>query len=202
MQRVPGFYFNYFSKLLAAPGGELSADISPSYAGLGHDRLCKIKDEFRRRGIDCLPVFLMRDPVQRCASLVGMWKKRLAHGQRPPDAAFLDLNTYCRTEHARMLTDYRHTLAQIERSFEPARSYLGLYEEMFTDESIAALSAFLGVESYPSEREKRVNVSSDAPALTDADFVALAPLFRSAYEAAAMRLPQAVELWKGFKYLS
>jgi hypothetical protein len=201
MQRFPGVYFSYFSQLLAHSDVVVTADISPSYAGLSSVRLAMIKEGFERRGIQCHAVFLMREPVERCASLVGMWRTRVGRGESPPDERFLDLHRYSNTEHAQMLTGYEYTLSQIERVFGRHEVYFGLYEEMFSDERIAAVSSFCGVKPNPAKRNARLNASAEPLSVCAEDFGKLARLYRSAYEAVAERLPQAVQLWKGFRYL-
>lgn len=203
MQRFPSLYFRYFAALLARPNVALTADVSPGYAGLNHARLTMIRQGFERRSIACRVVFHMREPVDRCASVVRMWKRRVRQGEKPPEPAFLDLHAYCHTAHARLLTGYDRTLAAVERAFDRKVVYVGLFEEMFSAEKISDLFRFLGIhpdsDAVETGGAAAATVRADDP--DDADFRAIAPLYRAVYEAVACRLPRAVELWKGYRYL-
>ena len=201
LRNFPRLYFIYFAKLLSPPGVNLTADLTPLYSALGSDRLRSIRDGFISRKIECLAVFLMREPVERCQSVVGMWQRRVGEGARPPDKSFLNLQTYYSSEHAATFTDYSKTLGRIKEVFRVEESYVGVYEEMFTDKSIADLSKFLSVSPMPSMREQRFNVSIGKKAIDKSLFRDAARFHRGAYEAAAQFVPQVCDLWGGFQYL-
>ncbi len=201
MQRCPNVYFYYFTYLLKSPHTFLSADISPSYAGLNSSRLSMIKRNFQRRKVDVRAVFFMREPLARCASLVDMWRPLAKNGVIAPDPAFLDLYSYCQTEHARILTGYDFTLEQMETAFRSHERYCAIYEEMFSDQKMEDLFSFLNIPADLSMRDKRVHAAERKTVLSEADYERLAPIFRSAYENVATRFPQVVRLWRGFSYL-
>jgi hypothetical protein len=198
---MPSFYFLYFAKLLSRRGVDLTGDLTPLYSGLGADRLHRIRQGFESRNIQCSVVFIMREPVERCASVVGMWRRRARDGQRPPDEKFLQFETYSTSPHAVAFTDYDWTLNQIEKAFSANDVYLGLYEDMFTEERIGSISSFLGVAPVLSMVKQKFNVSAKTGQLDEELFRDAARFHRDAYDAAAARMPIVRNLWKGFKYL-
>ena len=67
----PEFYFDYFTGLLhRSPRTRLVADITPSYALLSAERYAGIRAGFAERSVTTLPMFLMRDPVERISLTV------------------------------------------------------------------------------------------------------------------------------------
>lgn len=201
LRHVPGLYFIYFARLLSQRGVNLTADLTPLYSALGIDRLRSIRDGFVSRKIECVAVFLMREPVERCRSVVGMWKRRLSEGEKPPDKSFLNLRTYYSSEHAATFTDYSGTLERMQKVFPAEESYIGLYEEMFTDRGIGDLSKFLSVSPVPSMADRKYNASARQDGVDAELFRDAARFHRKAYEAAADRLPAVRDLWRGFQYL-
>ena len=72
----PEAYVDYFESLLRRPGVRLTADITPSYAGLSAERFGMIRNSFERRGIRVAPLFSMREPTERIWSAVRMYQQR------------------------------------------------------------------------------------------------------------------------------
>jgi len=68
----PTSYFAHFYYLLQTDGCKMVGDITPSYADLSEEALTEVKQGFERCQIEVKPIFLMRDPVYRLQSAVGM----------------------------------------------------------------------------------------------------------------------------------
>ncbi len=199
MQRNPRFYFNYFRRMLADTEGGISFDITPSYSGLKRDVLRMISDEFARREIDCRVIFLMRDPVERCLSALKMITQ---NRNEALDVSQVDeLLSRASAPDFQLRTRYDHTLSELDNSIDPAKLYVGIYEEMFAAENIAKISDFIGVEARPEFAEKKVNISGAKIEFGEELKAAIANSYGDVYQAVKERMPQVVSLWPGFKYL-
>lgn len=206
MQKYPEAYFGYFAALLDQPGARICADITPSYCGLGGEQLRFIHAGLVARGLEVKVVLSLRDPVERCWSMIRMFRANPAMHRhegldfsKPDDALLRD---YALTGNARVRTRYDLTLAAIRNSGIPASSiHIGLYEEMFEPAPFAALCAFLGVPERPELIERRVNASPKSQTISDETRAFVARLYAGAYLATERVLPQARGLWSGFAHL-
>ena len=203
MQTDPEQYFTYFEQILHQPGITVTADITPSYSALKAPRLSQIFDGFRKRGIDCKVVFLMRDPVERCWSAVRMHRKR-GHAREgvalDPDEAKSVLGYYATTD-ARMRTRYDATIHELEAAIPPDKLYFGLYEELFDSERIDAISGFIGIPPRHDFVTQKFNVSEKLSALPDEVVHAVVDEYRTVYEFCSWRFPPTKTLWVGNRYL-
>jgi len=194
MQADPEAYFAYFERLLARPGIRLTGDISPSYAALPAPVLATIAEGFRARGIRPRAVFLMRDPVERCWSTLRMKKRK---GQQPAaagDEALL-LGGFYRSEGMALLTRYDRTIAAARTVFPPEDLHLALYEELFSEDGLAALGRFLGLPPRPERAETRVNATPKGGALSPAARRQIACHYAEVYRFCAAEFPRIRTLW-------
>lgn len=206
MQRHPQAYFQYFRNLTDRPGVLMTADITPSYCGLGPEQLAFVYDGLKGAGLHVKVVLLLRDPVERCWSMLRMFRRDPALGaingldlKLGDDALLRD---YAASANARVRTSYDRTLASLAHSGIPAQDvYLGLYEEMFEPQHLSALCRFLGVPLRPELALQRVNVSPKSQTISSETWTLVAQRFCSSYSAAAKILPQVRQLWPGFAYL-
>ena len=155
MQRDPEAYFDYFARRLGNPGS-LTYDITPSYSGLSADCLARIRDGFSSRGVPVKVVFLIRDPFERCWSAVRMDIRN--YGSR----GFTEEEALARryaSEGFGLRTRYDRTIARLESVFPAQDLLIDAYERLFTPDSIARLSAALGVPARPDLAETTRNVS-------------------------------------------
>ena len=83
-------YYDYFDYLWYRGGDDLTTfgDITPSYAALPESALSTIKSELEARGFKVKVVFLMRDPIERCWSMIRMQRNSLL--RKNPDEVLLD----------------------------------------------------------------------------------------------------------------
>lgn len=198
MQKSRWYYFYYFRSLLDSPGITITSDITPAYSGLNRNILLEIKNSFLKYGITTKVVFLMRDPVNRCSSLVAMNKHRGFIDKN------VDHNDYIRkiygNRSCEFRTRYDATIKELEFAFAPDDIYYGIYEEMFETDKIVKLSEFLGVETDSDFGNKIVNFS---PKLSFDEGIkrVIAAHYRETYEFVVKRFPQTKKLWEGFRYI-
>jgi hypothetical protein len=198
MQTNPDTYFEYFARLLSAPGKDVAFDISPPYASLGREIFRKIIEGFASRVIECKAVFLMRDPVERCWSAVRM-RHRLHASEVPvsPDAVL----AYALSAECEIRTRYDKTLEELRASFEADRLHVGCYEDMFGADSIGRISAFCGVKTDPTFSEKRFNATEKRSDIGDDAKRQIADHYRDVYSRIGSMFPQARKLWDGYRFL-
>lgn len=207
MQRHPAAYFQFFRNVVSQPGVTMTADITPSYCGLGSEQLSFIYNGLKETGMRVKVVLLLRDPVERCWSMARMFRRDpglgAANGLDVTQDDDALLRAYSASANARVRTSYNRTLAALSHSAIPRQDiYLGLYEEMFQPKNLAALCNFLGVPVRPELAEERVNASPKSQKISDETWALVARRFSLAYTATERVLPQARQLWPGFEYLS
>jgi len=182
----PASYFAYFTDLLARPGIAVTGDITPSYSGLPREILTMIRDEFARRGVRVVPVFLMRDPVHRLNSMVRM-KFRNSKLQPSMDDELAAMRRVCGSPKDAIRASYRTTLENIDAVFG-ARSHIAFYEEFFSEESLRALCDALGVGYDGQARfDVRANASQTGNQLSDAVIREFAVHYRDQFDYCAQR---------------
>ena len=133
MQTNPEFYFQYFNSLYT-DRVNVTADLAPSYSGLGRDRLNFIARGFRKLGVHCKPIVLLRDPVKRIKSAVRFnlagkhYQESISTGETDFDRA---LEQYYLSEHCQLGTRYDILLEDVIHVFGKANLYVGIYENRF-----------------------------------------------------------------------
>lgn len=150
----PAGYFDYYAGLLGG-SQRLTLDITPSYALLTPERLRDIHDHFRSRGIRVVPVFLLRDPVERIWSMVRMNQHRRPDDFPGPSSDWV-ARLHARDDHA-LRTRYELTLAAMDQAFGPEAAWVGFYEELFSDPVLADLCGRLGIDFHPPRTDVVIN---------------------------------------------
>ena len=204
MCQDPDFYFDYFADLLDQPDCMLTSDFSPGYAGLDADTLRQISHGFQRRGIRCVAVFLMRDPVERLWSMARMNHAR----QKTPKVDFSDspssedvlLRIY-QTPRAAMRTRYDNTLQAMEAAFPASDRFVGIYEELFVPGGTENVSELLGIPANSSFKV-RVNQGPAAPRPSSPVLARVAEEYRCVYAACRSRYPRLKSIWPGYSLLA
>lgn len=203
-QAFPITYFRYFERLLANPGLRITGDITPSYSGLAEPRVRQIRDEFAARGIRCKALFMMRDPLERCWSAVRMDRRNRARRTGEvidPATEEAELRAYYPSNDAKLRTRYDLTLRTIKAVFDPADTYVGLFETFATTEEVSRFSAFLGLEPRFDSTGEKANVSPKGAPLSPDLEREIVMHFREVYDFCAARFPQVRELWRGYRIL-
>ncbi|MGO4917734.1 sulfotransferase [Pseudogemmobacter sp. W21_MBD1_M6] len=207
MQKYPSAYFDYFAALLGQVGATHAADITPSYCALSGEQISFIYRGLMSRGFNVRIVFLMRDPVERCWSMLRMFRadaglqkvhSNLNYSKNDNDL----LLDYALSDNARVRTRYDRTLSSLEESAVPAEHiHVGFYENMFSTSSLRALSDFLNVPFKPELSEKKVHVSPKTGEIEERVRAEVVRVFADVYRNVAKRMPEARTLWSGYEYV-
>jgi len=197
-----GNYFNYFEGLFAQSGKPFTGDITPSYSGLSVETMRAIKEEFERRGIKVLPVFLMREPVNRLSSMIRMYykmnnmaadSKSVADGMKPMLNAPDD----------KLRSDYAAIHERICSAFGEENVHFGFYETMFEDKEIERLQNFLGLE-FKANTDERVNSTPSVYDFSKEDLQHFREAYQDRYDFVAKQFGEEIitEYWdKAFERL-
>jgi hypothetical protein len=187
MMADPELYFDYFAALVQQrPGARFTLDMTPNYGLLGHERLSSIRDGFARRGVRCVSVFLMRDPVERIWSQIRMQKRRRS-GANPGTDEELLLSRFTDAQYAER-TRYEVTLGRLDRAFDPGDVYVGFYERLFDPAELGRICGLVGIDVHEPDLDARRNASPKTEGeLEESTAHAVASHFRATYEAVAER---------------
>lgn len=201
MLRDTEHYFTYFSQLLNKPGTTLTGDITPSYSCLNADTLAQIKRGFENRGITVKVIFLMRDPFERCWSAIRHYKRNEStrDGVNIDSSDALALARYATSQNCAIRTRYQDTINAIEHVFEERDVFYGIYENLFTDETIAQLSGFLDVETNLAMSGKRVNTTVKQEQVPEDLVNIVYEIYQDTYAYCQQRFPKVTELWRGLQ---
>lgn len=196
MQRNHNIYFDHFAQKIG-PDTPNVADITPSYSCLSTERLTYIKDQFAQRDIRVKAVILIRDPLARIRSAVrfnldrSYYKEGIKPGETNFEAA---LEQYYTTAHCLVRTQYHHTIERAKQVFAPADLYIGVFENMFSHESINRLSEFLEIEPQYALSTKKINRTSGRVIDTPQDGL-IKEYFDDVYRYCYEHLPETKTLW-------
>lgn len=162
-------YVAHFDRLLAArPECHLTGDITPAYAMLGAAHFAHIRALLRAGGYRPRVVFLIRDPVERCYSMVRMAaRNRRFQGAEPGPPAHLRFAEEALEPGCEARTRYDRTIRALEQAFSPDELFIRFYEGFITEAGIADLTRFLGIRHVPPVLAHRENASpreADPPA--------------------------------------
>jgi hypothetical protein len=201
----PQFYFDYFTGLVhRRPEIRVVADITPTYALLPAERFAQIRRGFARRGIAMLPVFLMRDPVERIWSQVRMH----ARLSERPQATEADIERSLLSQLLRPAfaprTEYHHTIEALDQAFAPDEIFYGFYESLFTDGEVRRLCGLAGIDFVTPGFDQRVHSTpKGVPGLSDDTTRAVAERYRDVYVAVAARFPEVSlpDLWPSSQFV-
>jgi len=198
------FYFDYFTGLLhRSPEICLAADVTPAYGMLGPERFARIRDGFARRDITTLPVFLMRDPVERIWSQMRMHARLYpGHEAARTESAEFVLAHYASPPYARR-TAYNETIEALDSVFSPGEIYYGFYERLFTDAEVGRLCELAGIDFVVPGFDKRVHSSPKTADLPEDTMRKVAEHYRAVYLAVAERFPDVSlpELWPSSRFV-
>lgn len=202
MEKYSRSYFSYFNKLLNNKI-TLSADITPAYSGLNENVYETIKSGFERHNIDVKVIFLMRDPVERCWSAIRMHKNTGSSVENvsleiSDEVALLN---YYNSGNAKFRTNYKKTITEIEKVFNNEDIYYGLYENMFSKDSIDSLSEFLKIPTSYDFSDKMYNVSDKIDHISSETMSMVAKEYTDIYQYCRKRFPLTANLWAGNKYI-
>lgn len=196
MQWNHNVYFDHFAQKLEFDTPNI-ADITPSYSCLSTERLTYIKDQFAQRDIRVKAVILIREPLARIKSAVrfNIDRSNYKEGIKPGETNFeAALEQYYTTAHCLIRTQYHRTIERAKQVFAPANLYIGVFENMFSHESIDRLSQFLEIERQYGLSNRKVNRGSGRIVETSQDSL-IKENFGDVYNYCYEHFPETRTLW-------
>jgi Sulfotransferase family len=166
----PATYAAYFSTLWETRAEiSLVGDITPSYCGLDAEQFGVVRALIESAGFNVKVVFVLRDPIERTFSMLRMIlaskKQETVPGADELGVMFTRL---CGKTRSEFRSRYETTIANIDKAFDAGQIHLAFYETLFNDDSIRALTDFLGIEFVSPDFERRLNASRIFEELPDA----------------------------------
>jgi hypothetical protein len=153
-------YFSYFKSISDHQEIVVTGDITPSYAALPKQGYQQIRVMAEKYGFETKVVFIMRDPVERCISANRMSvARKMKAGHKAIDENEA-LESMYQTLGCQLRTRYDLTIKNVESVFDQRNIYYGFYEDLFNEESLAKLCAFLNIPYVSPNLEQRLNSSS------------------------------------------
>lgn len=206
MQSDTASYFSYFAGLLSRHSVSITGDLSTTYTGLAPETLIRIREGFAERGIRCRVLFMMRDPVERCHSMIRMFQqKKFPQGHLGLDLAQDEdslLLQYYDTPHCRSLTSYEKTLANIcAAGFAAEDTFIGFYETFFTAAELGRFTRFLGLPLDTSQLDRRSNTTRRLTTLSEDTRTRVAVGYAQTYRSCRASFPHLAAVWPGFAVL-
>jgi hypothetical protein len=206
MQTYSDAYFSYFASLLTQDTTSITADLTASYTSLSAETLIKIREGFNKRGIRCKVVFMIRDPVERCHSMIRMFQQK----GFPKGHLGLDLEQdedqlllqYYNTEHCRSLTSYERTLANIQiAGFRTEDTFIGIYENFFKEDELLRFTQFLQLPLDLKLLDQKSNTTRRPVVLSHKTRAQVAAAYALTYRECHARFPIVSSLWSSFALL-
>jgi hypothetical protein len=132
-------YFEYFSR-----ADQVSGDFT-HYEGSTENIFRLIKAGFSKKGIQVVPVYIMRDPIKRAWS---SWNMIGGGDTNMPNAARFVMDNF-------LSCKYKETVQALDNVFEKPLYFF--YETFFEQENIDTICKQLEIDSFPSSPERIVN---------------------------------------------
>ena len=188
MRNIHGWYEDYFKNLIKG-NITITGDITPSYLALNANNFSIIKNRLETAGFDIKVVLLARDPIQRCWSAI-----RYQHASIEDKLEIFKRRHKSRVYQVR--TKYDYTLTELEKVFNKENIYVGIYEEMFTDDNIRKISDFCGVGFNPSFKNEVINSGLKFDNIVDDQSARECySFYKPTYDYFNHRFPQTKTLW-------
>jgi len=197
MQNSTTYYLDYFAQLFDEKT-KITADITPSYSGLGRERLSFLRDGFASRGVSVKPIILIRDPLSRIKSAVRYnldrknYREGIEYGVTDFGAA---LAQYYKTDHCKLRTEYQNAIRAAWDVFGKDNLYVGVYESMFGAEEIERLSRFTNVPVNLDMAKKYVNKTKSATQDYGDLETEIKRAYNDVYDFCFEHFPQTKTLW-------
>lgn len=170
----------------------LVGDVTPGYALLSEETL----REMAALHDDVRFVYVMRDPVARLWSHVRMVASRRARGDlRTRTSRLLDDVLAGSAPQIANRGDYAGTVGRLMAAVAPEKRFICTTEDLFGDDGLARLCAFLGIAFSRGEPERRVH-SGVSIAMTDAQRKRAAAWLRPQYDYVAANMGALPPAWQ------
>ena len=205
-------YYGYFACLLEQPGTTATGDITPAYSALRAPELREVAHQFEKLGITVRPVFLMRDPVDRCLSAVRMRRRNFERGKSSETvtARHMAMNEeqhlldVYRSEQFTTRSRYDRTVAEIEEAFPSDAVAYAFFEELFSEDTVRRLCDQLGLNYKAPRFEQTVKTTKGNSQLSDAASAEIARHLAPVYAFAARRYGEdfIARIWPSYRFVA
>lgn len=193
-------YVPHFQDLLRRqPGTRLVADITPEYCALSPDDFRTIRTMLTDGGFEVRVVYLMRDPVERCYSMMRMGERNAAReGAQKRNNAHERFAREAVQPWNEIRTRYDNTIRVLEQVFAPHELHFEFYERFISAEGTRALTSFLGIDFVEPNLEFRANASPRGSELGAESIAIVREFYDPVYRFCADRFGADTvrELWK------
>ena len=187
------FYEIYFNSIINS-GYEITGDISPQYAFLSSTDFEYIKKRMETYGFHVKVIYLIRDPVERIWSNIRMEKNLYSSiDKKISDSNAVKLSY--KKDRWKFDSLYESRIPRLRSAFNKEDLYIGIYEELFTEDSMKSLSEFIGVTYDPKFLRKKINASEKKEEI-DLDVVnEVREYYKETYKFCFQNFPQTKNLW-------
>ena len=183
-------YINYFKHF--AKKEKVIGDITPAYGTLPEAAFKAIKKLHGKRKI----VFIMRDPIERYYSQLRMTERQ---AKRDPNkkmkTALERFIPVLNREHRHERGNYRGTIERLEKTFKEDELFFCYFEELFTEETVKKLCAFLEIAFVPGEYGTKSNPSPKDSAIPPAMIKEAKEKFMPQYEFCKAKFGRVPKEW-------
>jgi len=202
LQQSPEAYFEFFSEVCAASGATMAGDITPSYSTLSAATLLDVDRHATEHGFELVPVFVMRDPVERCWSAFRMQSSSGDDlGDVLDEEVEREFVDFARSPATELRTRYDRTLEALADSVGSDRAVVVVYELLFGGGGLRELTDRLGVPCREAAVSTRLQVSTVLPEPSGEAWAEVARFYRPVYERVAEVMPVVRARWGGYSYL-
>lgn len=197
------YYFDYFEHMLLKHGG-LTCDLTPSHTALPAKAMQLVKDSFAARNIRVRPIFLMRDPVERCWSAMRMDRR---NGRLDKyDSTYSEsaiLSEEFKTDQQRLRTNYAEPIKRLEQVFDQSDIIYGFHETMFTEDFVTSLSDRLGFTRVEPDFGNRINTIEKTERLNDDVQREIVEFYAAVYRFIARKFGEDFmrSIWPSYRFL-
>ena len=197
-------YFDYFASRLESDA-KLTGDLSPSNQTMSIESMVRVREEFRKREIRVLSVFIARDPVDRLLSDV-RYSQRILERSRyrtPSTKGDKELFLDSLKLGANSLAGAPETARRMNTAFNEQDRMILLHEELFQQETIDRLTDSAGISRKEASVSRKVNAAPERAVLPEGARRAAAGLLASTYEWAAGQFGRSriLALWPNAKFV-
>ena len=195
LQSVGGVYEKYFLKLLDEKV-RWTGDITPSYAMRKAKDFLFIKKRLELNGFSVKVIFLMRDPVERNWSGLRMHQRQMQRKGTPINDESLPqmFEDYYKSPPMEARTHYDQTVTARRSSFAETDLYLGFYETLFSEKSMADLSDLLGLDISQADFNEKIHASKVIP-LSPELRASCRDFYADVYSYCGRQFPLTGQLW-------
>ncbi len=202
--RNPDNYFEYFDDLWRKSKNTVAVgDITPTYSALPADAFRVIKNGLEAKGFKVKVIYLMRDPVERCWSMLRMGRIKLQ--QKDPAMVLVEeqkaLAELYTNRQCELRTRHELTLENLEKVFDSENIYYGFYETLFEKNTLEKLQEFLELSDFRPDITEQLNVSHKGElALNEALVRDVVHFYQETYRYCDSRFG-IKSIWDGYNYL-